>query len=594
MAMDEQRNLFLAIVLSLLILVGFEYFFSPPPPVQDVTVSQDVSQDAGDEGMAPEAPVLESDGGDITPAPSSVQPTVSPAEKGGRLSLPREEALSKSGRVRIETLQLVGSLALTGARLDDLSLVKYRESLSQESPFITLLSPPGGPDAYFARHGWRAGSKGVAVPGNKTVWRVSGGKVLSPGNPVTLRWDNGQGLVFSKIFEVDDNFMFTVTQRVENTGGEEVSLYPYGLISRTGTPSTLGFYILHEGPLGVFDGTLKEVDYDELQEDHRISQTTTGGWLGITDKYWLVALAPGRENRVNTNFIYANVNGRNKYQTDYLGGQYVVAPGGKAEVSSNLFAGAKIVELLDAYATAYGIDRFDLAVDFGWFYFLTKPIFYALNFFNRIFGNFGLAILALTIIFRLLMYPLANKSFRAMNAMKKLHPEITKLRERFEQDKTRMNQEMMALYKREKVNPAAGCLPMLVQIPIFFSLYKVLFVSIEMRQAPFYGWITDLSAPDPTSLFNLFGLLPFDTPSFLHIGVWPILMGLTMFLQQKLNPPPADPVQAKIFMFLPFIFTILLANFPAGLVIYWAWNNVLSIGQQWFLMKKTDAPAEKS
>ena len=413
---------------------------------------------------------------------------------------------------------------------------------------------------------------------------------MSPGNPVTLSWDNGQGLVFAKTFEVDENFMFTITQKVKNTSGENVSLYPYGLISRTDTPVTLGFYILHEGPLGVFDGTLKEVDYDELQEEHRINQATTGGWLGITDKYWLVALAPNRATQVNTNFIYANVKGQNKYQADYLGAEHVLAPGGSAEVSSNLFAGAKIVELLDAYTTTYGIARFDLAVDFGWFYFLTKPIFYALNFFNRIFGNFGLAILALTVIFRLLMYPLANKSFRSMNAMKKLHPKITELRDQFGEDKARMNQEMMALYKREKINPAAGCLPMLVQIPIFFSLYKVLFVSIEMRQAPFYGWITDLSAPAPTSLFNLFGLLPFDVPIFLQIGVWPLLMGITMYLQQKLNPPPADPVQAKIFMFLPFVFTILLASFPAGLVIYWVWNNVLSIAQQWFLMKKLDAP----
>ena len=592
--MDEQRNLFLAILLSLLILVGFEYFFSPSLPTEDVTVSQDVSQGNGDGGMTPEASVLKGDGGGTTPAPPAMQSTVSSAEKGKRLSTTREEALLKSRRVRIETPQLVGSLALTGARLDDLTLVKYRQTLSQESLLITLLSPPGGPEAYFARHGWTAGAKDVAVPDNKTVWGLRDGKVLSPGNPVTLSWDNGQGLVFAKTFEVDENFMFTITQKVKNTGGKRVSLYPYGLISRTGTPNTLGFYILHEGPLGVFEDTLKEVDYDELQEDRRITQTTTGGWLGITDKYWLVALAPDQKNRVNTNFIYVNVQGSNKYQTDYIGGEYILEPGGKAEVSSNLFAGAKIVELLDSYTTTHGIDRFDLAVDFGWFYFLTKPIFYALNFFNRIFGNFGIAILALTVIFRLLMYPLANKSFRAMNAMKKLQPEVTKLREQFEQDKARMNQEMMALYEREKVNPAAGCLPMLVQIPIFFSLYKVLFVSIEMRQAPFYGWITDLSAPDPTSLFNLFGLLPFGLPSFLQIGVWPLLMGITMFLQQKLNPPPADPVQAKIFMFLPFIFTIMLAQFPAGLVIYWAWNNVLSIAQQWILMKKMDAPAKKS
>ncbi len=365
-----------------------------------------------------------------------------------------------------------------------------------------------------------------------------------------------------------------------------VTLYPYGLVSRTGTPPTLGFFILHEGLLGVINDQLREVDYDELQEDGKIEGTSQGGWLGITDKYWLVALVPDQKAQLRTNFRHTLQNREDKYQVDYLSSAVVVQPNSSNEISNRLFAGAKEVKLLDAYEADLGISRFDLAVDFGWFYFLTKPIFYVLIYFFEWLGNFGLAILLLTVIIKIAFFPLANKSYAAMSRMKQLQPKMTKLKERYGDDRAKMNEAMMKLYKDEKVNPAAGCFPMLIQIPVFFALYKVLFVAIEMRHAPFYGWIQDLSAPDPTSLFTLFGLIPWSPPEFLMIGIWPIIMGATMYLQQKLNPAPADPMQAKIFMFLPFIFTFMLAQFPAGLVIYWAWNNILSIAQQYAIMKR--------
>ena len=587
--MSEQRNLFIAVGISFLILLAFEVFYNGPRYREEMAEQQQLMDEAGIPAPSP------SEGS--VPSPSTAPTPTAGAIPSGSLDaerpLSRAEAIQASPRVAIETNEISGSLSLIGGRIDDIVLTKYRQTLDQTSPEIVLLSPPLSPDAYFARYGWVSNDPNMPVPDDKTLWTTKSQR-LSPGNPVTLSWDNGQGLRFERLIEVDENFMFTITQRVENNGSQAVTLNPYGLISRSITPETQGFYILHEGPLGVFDDTLKEVDYDDLQEERVVKQATTGGWLGITDKYWLVALAPTQSVPVETRFAYSETSGLPKYQADFLGNAHNLPPGGKTSSTSNLFAGAKIVQLLDAYGETYGITRFDLAVDFGWFYFLTKPIFYILGYFNSLFGNFGLGILALTVIMRLIMFPLANKSFRSMNQMKKLHPKMIEMRERFADDKARLNQEMMALYKSEKVNPAAGCLPMLVQIPVFFALYKVLFVSIEMRQAPFYGWIHDLSAADPTTMFNLFGLIPWDPPSLLHIGVWPLLMGLTMYLQQKLNPPPADPVQAKIFMFLPFIFTIMLASFPAGLVIYWAWNNILSIAQQWFLMRRMDEEPAKA
>jgi YidC/Oxa1 family membrane protein insertase len=412
---------------------------------------------------------------------------------------------------------------------------------------------------------------------------------LTADDPVTLTWTNDAGLKFTRTVAVDENYMFTVTQRVENTSGEAVTLHPYALVSRHGTPQTSGFFILHEGPIGVFDDTLKEVDYDELREEGVISQTSTGGWIGITDKYWLAAVIPADQAApIEARFVHHRSDNIDIYQTDFMGGGVAIGPGETVESTSRIFAGAKRARLLDHYAQTYNIPHFDRAIDFGWFYFLTKPLFYFLIYIQSYVGNFGIAILVLTVVIKLVFFPLANKSYKAMSQMRRLQPEMLKLRERFGDDKMRLNQEMMALYKREKVNPASGCLPMVIQIPVFFALYKVLFVIIEMRHAPFFGWINDLSAPDPTSIFNLFGLIPIDLPQFLTIGAWPLIMGVTMFLQQRLNPQPPDPVQARIFMVLPVVFTFMLAHFPAGLVIYWTWNNVLSIIQQWVIMRRTD------
>ena len=385
--------------------------------------------------------------------------------------------------------------------------------------------------------------------------------------------------------------MFTVTDRVINDGNQSVVLYPYGLISRSDEPKTLGFFILHEGPLGVFDDTLQELSYDDLRDKRAETVETSGGWIGITDKYWLAALIPDQNIPMTGRFFYTNPNNREKFQVDYILAGKSLAPLGRIEVTNHLFAGAKVVTLLDQYESDLGIARFDLAVDFGWFYFLTKPLFYLIHYLTGYLGNIGLAILSVTVIIKLVFFPLANKSYAAMSKLKKLQPEMMKLREQLGDDKVRLNQEMMALYKKEGANPLAGCLPILIQIPVFFALYKVLFVTIEMRHAPFYGWIRDLSAPDPTSIFNLFGLLPYAPPEFLVIGFWPLAMGLTMWLQMKLNPTPPDPVQARIMTLLPIVFTFLFARFAAGLVIYWTWNNVLSILQQWVIMRRMGVKA---
>ncbi|PPR19838.1 MAG: hypothetical protein CFH40_02182, partial [Alphaproteobacteria bacterium MarineAlpha10_Bin3] len=408
-------------------------------------------------------------------------------------------------------------------------------------------------------------------------------------SPVTLSWDNGEGLIFEQTFALDDAYMIQVSQRIKNQTASPVTMTPYGLVSRTGTPDILGFYILHEGLIGVLNETLKEIDYDDLRDDGPQEFTTEGGWLGITDKYWLVALIPDQEESIKARFIAGKRGSTDLYQTDYISQPRLIPAGSTVTVSNRLFAGAKEVKILDRYEEELKIPLFDKAVDFGWFYFLTKPIFYALDWLNTQLGNFGLAILALTVGIKLLFFPLANKSYVSMSKMKLLQPKVVELKERFGEDRQRLNQEMMALYKKEGANPAAGCLPIIVQIPVFFSLYKVLFVNIEMRQAPFYGWIHDLSAPDPLGLLTAFGLFAWDVPQSLNIvniGIWPLFMGITMFLQQKLNPTPTDPIQAKVFMFMPIVFTFLLAQFPAGLVIYWAWNNVLSISQQYVIMRR--------
>lgn len=570
--MPDQKNLLLAIVASVAILLGFQLLFPTPTP--------------------PPSPAAQNETGVSEDAPQGVaDPTASPGRaptldgSGSLEELPREDALAQTDRIRIDTPRLHGSLSLVGGRLDDLTLADYRETIDPDSPEIILLSPRNAPSPYYADFGWIANNADVAVPGPDTRWTANG-DVLTPENPVTLSWDNGQGLLFERTVAVDKDYMFTVTQRVTNETGEPVQLSPYGRILRFGTPETLGFFILHEGPYGVFDETLKEYSYEDIREESTVAMETTGGWLGFTDKYWLVALAPNQDLTFDAQFAHQTEAGENRYYATYGADTRPLEPGQTIEETTHLFAGAKEVPVIDRYEQELGITNFDLAIDFGWFYFLTKPFFYAINWIYGVVGNFGVAILIFTVVVKALFFPLANKSYKSMSAMKKLQPQMTKLRERYGDDRQKLNMEMMALYKREKVNPASGCLPIIIQIPVFFALYKVLFVTIEMRHAPFFGWIHDLSAPDPTNIFTLFGLIPWDPPSFMMLGAWPLIMGVTMWAQQKLNPAPADPVQQKIFMFLPVVFTFMLSSFPAGLVIYWAWNNSLSILQQWVIMKR--------
>jgi len=581
--MDEKnRNLILAVALSVLVLFAWQALVigpKQPPPEQQQTTQQ-----------AQEDPQTQTG----APAPSSIgQPR---ATEGTRIPGPQAEsstraaALAETLRLPIETPRLRGSINLKGGRIDDLVLKDYRVAVDKDSANVTLLSPSGSPGpnrAFFAQHGWTA-TGGANVPTPETEWTAESSEPLRPGNPVTLSWDNGEGLIFRRVISVDDNYMFSITQKVENTSDEAVRLFPYGLISRHGVPQTQGFFILHEGPIGVLGETgLEEFDYSDLLENSTPSSyAATGGWLGITDKYWAAVLVPPQDAAYQGRFVGDTEAGDARFQTDYLMPEVRVAPGATGKVTTRLFAGAKESALIDSYETDLGIKQFELLIDWGWFHFITKPLFIALDFFYNLVGNFGVAILIVTVLIKLVFFPLANKSYESMSKMKKLQPEMMKLRERFKDDKMRQQQELMALYKKEKVNPMSGCLPILIQIPVFFALYKVLFVTIEMRHAPFIGWVQDLSAPDPTNLFNLFGLLPFTPPDFLHIGIWPIIMGISMFIQMRLNPMPGDPIQQKIFTWMPVFFTFILATFPAGLVIYWTWNNILTIAQQWYIMNR--------
>lgn len=573
--MTEQRNLILAIVLSVGIILAFQYFYEIPRLRE--------AQKAAPQ-QATEQPVSEVPQPQAPPTPALPQ-----AELGDMLL---ETALKQVPRVPIDNGRLHGSVALEGARFDDLTLADYRVSLAADAPEIRLLRPYGTPDAYFVEFGWLAADSSTKVPDRGTRWQVFGAG-LGQAAPLVLEWDNGEGLIFRQKISLDSDYMFTVEREVVNRGSTAVTLHPWALVSRWTTPQTLGYFILHEGPIGVLDGVLREIDYSDLRDDGRAEFSTTGGWLGFTDKYWLVALVPDPSRRIDVTFRHTAPDGRDRYQADFIAEPLTVAPGASVTLVDRLFAGAKEVELLDRYQAEFGIPLFDRAVDFGWFYFLTKPIFKLLHWLYKWTGNYGVAILILTLLIRLALFPLANKSYVAMSRMKQLQPEMMKIRERFEHDKARMNQELMELYRREKVNPMAGCLPIVIQIPVFFALYKVLFVSIEMRHAPFFGWIQDLSAPDPSNVFNLFGLIPWQPPAFLHLGALPILMGVTMWLQQKLNPQPADPVQARVLMLLPIMFTFLFASFPAGLVLYWTWSNILSIAQQWLIMYRMGVASPK-
>lgn len=562
----ETRNLVAAISLSMAVLIGYQLFFVDIK--KDQYQQEIIAENVGDSSNIP---IPSNDNSGILNTENTKSTVVT--------TVPRVSVISK---------EVTGSISLKGARIDDVTLSQYRETLDPDSNLIDLLLKSNERNPYFLEFGWSS-PDGVKVPNGKTLWKASK-EILSPDSNVTLSWDNGEGVVFYQDISIDDTFMFTVNQRVKNNSKNLITLYPYGLIRRTGEPETTRFFVLHEGPLGVFDGTLSEKSYEDLEDAGKkginIKPLEAGGWIGLTDKYWLTALLPDQKEIFNFTYRHLNSNG-GQYQTDFLGKAIKIKSNSQGESLSRAFAGAKRLTLFDDYEERFDIKHFDLAIDFGWFYFLTKPFFYALSWANDYLGNFGLAILAITVIVKLVFFPLANKSYKSMAKMRNLGPEIKKLRERVGDDRQKLNQEMMNLYKKEKVNPAAGCLPILVQIPVFFALYKVLFVSIEMRQTPFFGWIKDLSVADPTSMFNLFGLLPYSTsmlPDFLNLGVWPLLMGVTMFLQQRLNPTPPDPIQAKIFAWMPVAFTFLLATFPAGLVIYWTWNNLLSICQQWLIM----------
>ncbi len=562
----DNKNFLVAIVLSMLIIFGWQFFYVTPQLKQQEQAA--LQQQAATGQKAGSAP-----------AAATVAATIAP----------RDTVLKASSRIKIDTADVDGTINLKGAALDDLKLKNFRETIAKTSPEIVLLSPSGTKDAYFVEHYLvPAAGTTVKVPDQNTVWSAPSGAVLTEGKPVTLTWDNGAGVTFKREISIDDKYVFTIRQSVENKSVQPIALSPYAHAQRQDTPHVAGWYVFFEGMLGVQNGELTEVGYaDVAKPDGAVKKGSVGGWLGFTDKYWSTVLIPGAQTRVDSTFQYAKTSARDVYQASYQATQPVtVAPGAVASFEDRVYAGAKQVNTIRAVGDKLKLDNFDLMIDWGWFPFLTKPMFWLLDFLKSIVGNFGIAILMATVLVKLAVFPLANKSYASMSKMKKLQPEMERLKTQYPDDKVKMQQELMELYKKEKVSPLSGCLPVVVQIPIFFALYKVILTSIELRHAPFFGWIQDLSAPDPTSLFNLFGLLPFSVPQALLIGVWPLIMGVTMWVQMRLNPAPADPIQASMFNWMPVIFTFTLGGFPAGLVIYWAWSNLLSIIQQSYIMKK--------
>ena len=497
------------------------------------------------------------------------------------IQISREDALKESKRVPFENQSIIGSISLKGAAIDDLTFKNYNTALNSNNK-VTLLGPRNIEDGYFIESGFVTSDKNIDIPNSDSIWSVNGNSKLTTQSSISLSWTNNQGITFEKKISLDDKYLFTIKQSVINSTDNKYNFYSYGQIIRNKIPEISNFYILHEGLIATLDDELIEEDYDDIQEKN-FSRTSQKGWLGIGDKYWITSLIPPRKKGFKTTFDY-----KKKFRANFIATEPLELNGNsKIEEELQIIVAAKRVDIIDGYSETLNIDKFDLVIDWGFLYFITKPLFFGIDYFFKLLGNYGLAIIAITICIRLVFFPLANFSFRSMAKMKVLQPEMVRLKELHKNDKMKLQQEMMALYKKEKVNPMSGCLPILVQIPVFFALYKVLFVTIEMRQMPFFGWIQDLSERDPTSLFNLFGLLPYDVPSFLMIGVWPIAMGVSMFIQQKLNPAPTDPMQAKIFMFFPLFLSVILAPFPAGLVIYWTVNNILTMAQQVFIMKRT-------
>jgi YidC/Oxa1 family membrane protein insertase len=551
--MSEQNKLIFAVVASL----GFFYLMDSMYPSK---------------APAPKAPTAE-----MTAAAEATIPVTSTAVA---TDMPRSDAL-KGDRVQIETPLLRGSLNLKGASIDDIELLAYNETTDPTSNKVVLMSPLGAKDAYTSNIRYVNAANADAGLNDQTLWKLDYGSLkLTPTTPITLVARGSDGVEYRREISIDDKYLFTVKDTIKNVNAKPVSLQAVATITRVGTPVTGGFFVLHEGGVGVLDHKLSEVSYEDIKGKGTIQSTSTGGWIGFTDKYWLSAIIPAKDKTVNATYNYS---AGDVYKTQTVSAPIVIEPGKQVENVHHVYTGAKVLRILDGYEVSHGFDRFDLAVDFGWFYFLTKPLFYVLEFLNSLLGNMGFAILLLTVLFKILVFPLANKSHRSMARMKALQPKMDHLKTLYANDKMRMNQELMGLYKKENVNPVAGCLPTLIQAPIFFCLYKVFFVTIEMRHAPFIGWISDLAAPDPASLFTLFGLIPWSPPAFLAIGAWPIIMGATMVLQQRLGPQPSDPQQAKIMMIMPIMFTFMFASFPAGLVIYWAWSNILTIAQQWYI-----------
>jgi len=557
----EFKNVIFAIVLSFAVLLSWSLFFETPQ-VEKQNENQQTE-------------IVKKNN-----TTNSDVPTVN--TENGTSAISRENSIKGSDRFHFENKNVKGSITLKGALIDDIVFKNYKEEINDNRK-VVYLNPKETTDGYFIETGWATSNlEKASVPGPNSEWKVKGNKKLSPGNPVIIEWNNKSGLIFRKKIELDDKFLFKVTQEVQNNTKEKVNLYPYAQITRNQSPDVTNFYILHEGFIGVFDEQLEEKDYDEIKEKKE-KYNAEEGWLGITDKYWMTALVPENNQSFKGEFLY-----KNAFKANYIQNKpVVVSPSSSKTAETKVFVAAKEVRVVDGYAESENIKKFDLIIDWGWFYFFTKPLFFVMDYLFHLTKNFGIAIVLVTASVRILFFPLANYSFRSMAKMKILQPEMLRLKELHKDDKVKLQQEMMALYKREKVNPLSGCLPILIQIPFFFAIYKMLFISLEMRHQPFFGWIKDLSAQDPTSVFNIFGLIPWDPPSFLIIGVWPILMGATMFLQQKLNPTPPDPIQAKIFMFFPLFLTIILAPFPSGLVVYWTINNILTIAQQWIIIKRT-------
>ncbi len=558
----ENKNVLLAVILSTAILIGWSFYFENPEEAQRKRAEMQGKTETQTSIQKPEAP-----------QPSKANPSK---------SISRNEALKESDRVLIENKNLSGSISLRGALIDDIILKNFRETLDANSKPIVLLSPKKYEQGYFVESGWATTKSDVKVPDNNTLWQIRDGKKLTPNYPITLEWNNKEGLVFLKKIEIDDKYLFKITEIVRNDKNKVVDLFHYGQITKNAKPATENFYILHEGLTGVVDKNLKEETYSAVEKEKK-TYNGKSGWFGITDKYWMSAIIPESGKSFKGEYSFTS-----NYKANFIISEpNTIGPQKSTTSNIKIFIGAKEVYPIDDYAEKEKIDRFDLAIDWGWFYFITKPLFFVIDYIFKIVGNFGVAIIILTALVRIVFFPLSNYSFKSMAKMKVLQPEMLRLKELYKDDAKRTQQEMMALYKREKVNPLSGCLPILVQIPIFFAVYKMLFVTLEMRHAPFFGWIKDLSAADPTTIFNLFGLIPWEPPTFLMIGIWPILMGVTMYFQQKLNPAPPDPIQAKIFAWFPFIITIMLASFPSGLVIYWTASNILTMAQQYYIMGKT-------